>query len=216
MITGLGKILILVFVLSINLVACAKVNHHGHDKESEEVVLAEKDSIAPDKVDLEMIYDENRGLRVVRENALTFHDYYRGAVQRKEEAEILFEKGEYSKAENLFQESNKWLAIVLKLKGDDEINLPIYHSTAIRYMPNFLIGDNIYKLAVMSEKQGLPLEAVAYYQTALDYLNKSLSNNACAITNKRLKEVESRLEYIKYDIFVIFSMSKPEKSLFIA
>lgn len=203
--------LILVLFIAQAVMACAIVGQKGENQQPEEYVLSEKDQISPDSVDLEMIYEENRGLRVLKENALTFHDYYRGAVQRKEDAEMLLEKGEFSKAESLFLESNKWLVVVLKIKGDDDINLPVYHSTAIRYMPNFLMGDNNYKLAMMSDKQGLALEAAAYYESALELLKKSIAAKPCTLVIKRSKEVERRLEYLKYDIFMIFSMKRSEK-----
>ena len=40
------------------------------------------------EINFEKIYAENRGLKVLEENATTADDYYRGGVQEKEEGDL--------------------------------------------------------------------------------------------------------------------------------
>ena len=48
------------------------------------------------EINLEKVYGENRGLKVLEENATTAHDYYRGGVQEKEEGETLMKAGKWN------------------------------------------------------------------------------------------------------------------------
>ena len=182
-----------VLYILINLTACATINPNADPVETEELILSEEDKVSPETVDMEIIFDENRGLPVLRENALTFHDYYRGAVQRKEEAEALLKEGKWSEAETLLLESNKWLKIVHKIKMDDELNFPVYQHAAIRYLPNYLLGDNYYKLAIIFQKQGKLYEGIDSSQSSLMFLEKSLAPKPFPLARNTFKEVEKLL-----------------------
>lgn len=183
---------IVVFSLLIYLTACATLSRQAGQAETEGPILSEADKISPEAVDMEMIFDENRGLPVLKENALTFHDYYRGAVQRKEEAEVLLEKGELLEAEKLFLESIQWLEVVRKINGEDNINFPVYHHTAIRYLPNFLIGHNYFKLAIISQKQGMTSKASSYNQNSVVFLKESIAMQPFSMALNTIKEVEQQ------------------------
>ena len=50
------------------------------------------------EINLEKVFDENRGLKVLEENATAVHDYYRGGVQEKEEGENLLKEDKWEEA----------------------------------------------------------------------------------------------------------------------
>ena len=75
---NLKKILYLVFILIFGFLGtrCATPTH------KEEGKTVPKDYVHPLKeINLEKVFSENRGLKVLEENATTAFDYYRGGVQ---------------------------------------------------------------------------------------------------------------------------------------
>ncbi len=106
-----------------------------------------KDYLHPlNEINLEKVYAENRGLRVLEENATTADDYYRGGVQEKEEGETLMKAGKWDEARLHLEKSNRFLRIVLKYLPQDEAYRNVYGEQTIIFLPNLLIADNDLKL----------------------------------------------------------------------
>ena len=76
---------------------------------------------------------------------------------------------------------------------DDELNFPVYQHAAIRYLPNYLLGDNYYKLAIIFQKQGKLYEGIDSSQTSLVFLEKSLATKPFPLARNTFKEVEKLL-----------------------
>jgi len=113
-----------------------------------------KDYVHPlTEISLEKVFKENRGLKVLEENATTVHDYYRGAVQEMEEGEKLMKESKWEEARIHLGISNKFLLVVLKYLSDDEARRNIYGDQVIIFLPSLLIADNDLKL--MSVYKGL-------------------------------------------------------------
>ena len=98
------------------------------------------------EINLEKVYAENRGLKVLEENATTAHDYYRGGVQEKEEGEKLMKAGSWDEARTHLEKSNRFLRVVLKYQPQDDASLNVYGDQVIIFLPNLLIADNDVKL----------------------------------------------------------------------
>ncbi len=106
-----------------------------------------KDDVYPlTEINLDKIYAENRGLKVLQENATALHDYYRGAVQEKEEGENLLKEGKWEEAQSHLEKSKQFLRVVLKVLPDDDAQWNIYGDQVIIFMPNLLMADNDLKL----------------------------------------------------------------------
>ena len=101
------------------------------------------------EIDLEKVFSENRGLKVVEENATTVHDYYRGGVQEKEEGEKLLKESKWAEARKPFEKSNRFLRIVLKYLPEDEAHRLVYEGQTVIFLPNLLIADNNLKLTAV-------------------------------------------------------------------
>ena len=115
--------------------------------QKEEVKTYPKDYVHPLKeINLEKVYDENRGLKVVEENATTVHDYYRGGVQEKEEGEKLMKESRWEEARIHLEKSIRFLRVVLKSLPEDEAYRNIYGNQTVIFLPNLLIADNALKL----------------------------------------------------------------------
>jgi len=115
--------------------------------QKEEVKTYPKDYVHPLKeINLEKVFDENRGLKVVEENATTVHDYYRGGVQEKEEGEKLMKESRWEEARKHLEKSNRFLRVVLKYLPEDEPNRNIHGNLVVIFLPNLLIADNDLKL----------------------------------------------------------------------
>ncbi len=98
------------------------------------------------EINIEKVYAENRGLRVLEENAATVHDYYRGGVQEKEEGETLMKAGKWNETRLHLEKSNRFLRVVLKHLPEDEAYQNVYGEQTIIFLPNLLIADNDLKL----------------------------------------------------------------------
>ena len=115
--------------------------------QKEEVKTYQKDYVHPLKeINLEKVFSENRGLRVIEENATTAHDYYRGGVQEKEEGEKLMKEGRWEEARIHLEKSIRFLRVVLKSLPEDEAYRNIYGDQTVIFLPNLLIADNALKL----------------------------------------------------------------------
>ena len=117
---------------------------HTH---KEEVKTYPKDYVhSLREIHLEKVFNENRGLKVLEENATTVHDYYRGGVQEKEEGERLIKESRWGEARNHLEKSNRFLRVVLKYLPEDEAYRNIYGEQVVIFLPNLLIADNGLKL----------------------------------------------------------------------
>ena len=114
-----------------------------------------KDYVHPlTEINLEKVVNENRGLRVLEENATTVHDYYRGAVQEKAEGESLMKEGKWEEAGVHLEKSNGFLRVVLKYLSEDEAYRNIYGDHVVIFLPNLLSADNYLKLVTIYRKLG--------------------------------------------------------------
>jgi hypothetical protein len=137
----LKKISYLVFILIFGFLGtrCAALK--------EELKTYPKDYLHPLKdINLEKVFNENRGLRVLEENATKVHDYYRGAVQEKEEGEQLMKESRWEEARKHLEKSNRFLRVVLKYLPEDEAYFNVYGDQVVIFLPNLLIADNDMKL----------------------------------------------------------------------
>jgi len=98
------------------------------------------------EINLEKVFHENRGLKVLEENATMIHDYYRGGVQEKEEGERLMKESRWEEARIHLEKSNRFLRVVLKYLPKDEAYLNIYGDHIVIFLPNLLMADNDLKL----------------------------------------------------------------------
>jgi len=140
---NLKKISSLVFILVFGflVIQCATDTH------KEELKTYPKDYVHPIKeINLEKVFNENRGLKVVEENATTVHDYYRGGVQEKEEGEKLMKESKWEEARIHLEKSIRFLRVVLKSLPEDEAYRNIYGDQTVIFLPNLLIADNALKL----------------------------------------------------------------------
>jgi len=143
---NLKKISYLVFILIFGFlgIRCATDTHKG------ELKTYPKDYVHPlTEINLEKVFIENRGLKVLEENATTVYDYYRGGVQEKEEGEKLIKESNWEEARRSLEKSNRFLRVVLKYLPEDEANRNIYGEQVVIFLPNLLIADNDLKLVTV-------------------------------------------------------------------
>jgi hypothetical protein len=140
---SLKKGLFLVFILVLGFLGarCATDTH------KEELKTVPKDYVHPlAEINLEKVFSENRGLKVLEENATTVQDYYRGGVQEKEEGERLMKESRWEEARRHLEKSNRFLRVVLKYLREDEAYRNIHGNLVVIFLPNLLIADNDLKL----------------------------------------------------------------------
>ncbi len=128
----------LIFILIFGLLATRCATPQKEIKEDRTYPLTE--------MNLENVFRENRGLKVLRENATMIHDVYRGGVQEKEEAERLMKDGKWEEARTHLEESNRYLRIVLRYLPEDEGYRNVYGDVMLIFLPNLLMADNALKL----------------------------------------------------------------------
>jgi hypothetical protein len=155
---GLRKILYLMLILSIGLLGtrCVtpKEEPHAHGEISP-IKTYPKDYIhSLTEINLEKVIDENRGLKVLEENARTVHDYYRGGVQEKAEGERLIKEDKWEEGRIHFEKSNWFLRVVLKYLSEDEAYRNIYGDHVVIFLPNLLTADSYLKLITIYKKLG--------------------------------------------------------------
>jgi hypothetical protein len=109
-----------------------------------------KDYVYPlTEINLEKVFAENRGLRVLEENATKVHDFYRGGVQEKEEGERLLKESSWEEARKHLEKSNRFLRVVIKYLPEDEAHRDIYEGQTVIFLPNLLMADNDLKLVTV-------------------------------------------------------------------
>ncbi len=144
--THLKKIwyLFLILILGFLGARCATDTHKEVVKTYPKDYIHSLKEIYPEKV-----FQENRGLRVLEENATTAHDHYRGGVQEKEEGERLLKENRWDEARKHLEKSNRFLRVVLKYLPEDEAYRNIYGNQVVIFLPNLLIADNDLKLIMV-------------------------------------------------------------------
>jgi hypothetical protein len=144
---------------------------------TEEVKTTPKDYVHPLKeINLEKVFSENRGLKVLEENATTVHDYYRGGVQEKEEAEKLTKEGKWEEARLHFEKSIRFLLVVLKSSPEDEAYRNVYGEQTVIFLPNLLVADNALKLVSVYKNMRNDKAAAEAKNEGQRYLTESLKS----------------------------------------
>jgi hypothetical protein len=173
------------FFLGLFVVACATTKEeemmsmHEAMPMQEEMTMMKtypKHHVFPlSEINLEKVIEENSGFRVLKENATTVRDYYRGGVQEKAEGERLLKEEKCEEAMSHFIKSNRFLGVVLDYLPEDEPYRNIYGDHSIIYMPNLLIADNYLKLVRIYKKLKMGRNDIYWEKkSAKKYLAQSL------------------------------------------
>ena len=128
------------------------------------------------EINLEKVFNENRGLRVLEENATTVYDYYRGGVQEKEEGEKLAKENRWDEARKQLEKSNRFFRVVLKYLPEDEAHRNIYGEQLVIFMPNLLIADNDLKLVIVYKNMGNDNKVAEAKVDGQNYVAESLKS----------------------------------------
>ena len=136
-----------------------------------------KDYVHPlTDINLEKVFSENRGLKVLEENATKVHDYYRGGVQEKEEGERLLKESIWEEARNHLEKSNRFFRVVVRYLPEDEAHLNIYEGQSVIFLPNLLIADNDMKLITVYKNLKNDDKAAQAKAEGQQYLAESLKH----------------------------------------
>jgi hypothetical protein len=163
--------LVLVLIFGFLGTRCATDTHTQQPK------TYPKDYVHPLKeINFEKVYNENRGLKVLEENASTVHDYYRGGVQEKEEGEKLLKENRWEDARIHLEKSNRFLRVVLKYLPEDEAYRNIYGEEVIIFLPNLLIADNDLKLVAVYKNMKNDKKVAEAQEEGQHYLTESLKS----------------------------------------
>jgi hypothetical protein len=136
-----------------------------------------KDYVHPlTDINLEKVFSENRGVKVLEENATKIHDYYRGGVQEKEEGERLLKEGSWEEARIHLEKSSRFLRVVVKYLPEDEAYRNIYGEQTVIFLPNLLIADNDLKLVTVYRNLKNDDKAVQAKAEGQQYLTESLKH----------------------------------------
>jgi hypothetical protein len=187
---NLKKISCLVFIVIFGFLGtrCATPTH------KEEVKTYPKDYVhSLREIYLEKVFNENRGLKVLEENATTVYDYYRGGVQEKEEGEKLIKESRWGEARAHLEKSNRFLRVVLKYISEDEAYRNIYGEQVVIFLPNLLIADNDLKLVTVYKNLKNDDIAVRAKAEGQQYLAESLRSVRTEWAYQIKKEFESEL-----------------------
>jgi len=169
-------LLMVVFGLLGTRCAATKEETHAHGGMAS-VKTYPKDYVHPlTEINLDKVINENRGLKVLVENATAVHDFYRGAVQEKAEGEKLLKEGKFEEARIPLEKSNRFLQVVLRYLPEDEAYRNIYGDTVVIFLPNLLMADNDLKLITVYKKMGKREQAVEAKRYGEEYLSKSLQS----------------------------------------
>jgi hypothetical protein len=176
----LKKVLYLLLIVAFGFLGsrCATTKEEGHAHgDMTPVKTYPKDYIHPiTEINLEKVIQENRGLKILLENATAVHDFYRGGVQEKEEGESLIREGKWEGAQNHLEKSNQFLKVVLKYLSEDEAYRNIYGDQMVIFLPNLLVADNYLKLITVYKKTGKEDQVVGARKDGMEYLSRSLKN----------------------------------------
>jgi hypothetical protein len=169
-------VLIIIFGLLGTRCATTKEETHAHG-DMTPVKTYPKDYVHPmTEINLDKVVNQNRGLKVLIENATAVHDYYRGGVQEKAEGERLLREGKREEAQIPFERSNRFLQVVVRYLPQDEAYRNIYGDTVIIFLPNLLMADNNLKLITIYKKMGRDEKAVEAKHYGEEYLSKPLKS----------------------------------------
>ncbi len=166
--TDLKEILFFIFILIFGFLGtrCAT--------SKEESKTLPKDYVYPlTEINLEKVFSENRGLKILEENATKVDDYYRGGVQEKEEGERLLKESKWEEARKHLEKSNQFLLVVLKYLPEDEAHRMVYEGQTVIFLPNLLIADNALKLVPVYRNLKNPDMATQAIAEGQKYLAKS-------------------------------------------
>jgi hypothetical protein len=165
---------------------CATQNHKG------EVKTYPKDYVHPlTEINLEKVFNENRGLKVLEENATTVHDFYRGGVQEKEEGEKLIKENRWEEARKSLEKSNRFLRVVIKYLPEDEAARNIYGEQVIIFLPNLLISDNDLKLVTVYKNMKNDRKVAEAKEEGQHYLSQSQKTVKTEWANQIKKGLEA-------------------------
>jgi len=170
---NLKKISYLVFILIFGFlgIRCATDTHKG------ELKTYPKDYVHPlTEINLEKVFIENRGLKVLEENATTVHDFYRGGVQEKEEGGKLIKESRWEEARRCLEKSNRFLRVVIKYLPEDEAYRNIYGEQVVIFLPNLLIADNNLKLVTVYKNMKNDNKVAEAKNDGQHYLAESLKS----------------------------------------
>jgi hypothetical protein len=170
--------LLLVMILGLLGTRCtaSKEELHAHG-DLAPVKTYPKDYVHPMiDINLDKVIQENRGLKVLEENATTVHDYYRGAVQEKAEGERLLREGKWEEAFTHFGTSNRFFRVVLRYLSEDEAYRNIYGDHVVIFLPNLLMADNYLKLITVYQKTGKDNHVDEAERNGKEYLSRSLGS----------------------------------------
>jgi hypothetical protein len=143
----------------------------------EELKTVPKDYVYSLKeINLEKVFGENQGLKVLEENATTAYDYYRGGVQEKEEGEKRIKESRWEEARIHLEKSNRFLRVVLKYLPEDEASRNVYGEQMVIFLPNLLIADNDLKLVTVYKNLKDDDRAVQAKTEGQLYLTESLKS----------------------------------------
>jgi len=145
--------------------------------QKEELKTHPKDYVHPlAEINLERVFSENRGLRVMEENATMVHDFYRGGVQEKEEGESLMRERRWEEGGLHLEKSNRFLRVVLKYLPEDEAYRNVYGDQNVIFLPNLLIADNDLKLVAVYKNMGKNDRVAEVKSDGKYYLTESLKS----------------------------------------
>jgi hypothetical protein len=165
-----------------------------HTHKEEGVKTYPKDYVHSLKeINLEKVFNENRGLKVVEENATTVDDYYRGGVQEKEEGEKLIKESKWGEARDHLEKSNRFLRVVLKYLPEDEAYRNIYGEQMVIFLPNLLIADNDLKLITVYKNTGKDDKVAEAKGNGQHHLAESLKSVRTEWAYQIKKEYEAEL-----------------------
>ena len=160
----------------------------------EELKTVPKDYVYSLKeINLEKVFGENQGLKVLEENATTAYDYYRGGVQEKEEGEKLMKESRWEEARIHLEKSNRFLRVVLKYLPEDEASRNVYGEQMVIFLPNLLIADNDLKLVTIYKNLKDDNRAVQAKTEGQLYLTESLKSVKTEWANQIKKGFEDAL-----------------------
>ncbi len=173
------KILYLVMILmsGIYMTRCATPGEDTHVHGDTSVKTYPRGYVYPlTEINFEKVVQENRGLKVLEENATTVNDYYRGAVQEKAEGESFLREGKWEEAETHLDKSNRFIRTVLRYFPEDNASWNIYGDQVVIFLPNLLSADNYLKLITIYRKMGRDDKVAEAAKYGKDYLSLSLKH----------------------------------------
>lgn len=134
-------------------------------------------SILPlQKVNWQIILEQQKGLEIFWEDAKDLRDFYRGGVQQKAEADKKFLEGAYKAALELYKYSNEFFSTVLNHLDQDSAEFVLYEGNSILFFPNLLMAENYFKVGKILKMKGSHWSARRHWKQALSYIKKSIES----------------------------------------